>query len=409
MESHQKYFCVFDANGQLSSHFIGIANLTDINQSLKVVITGNERVIYPRLADTQFFYQQDIAHSLASRLDQLKTVIFMQDLGNLFDKATRLEKLAQYLADTLNLTTKEKTCLVRASLLSKCDLLTNMVIELPKLQGIMGGYYAQVDDETPEVAQAISQHYYPRFSGDNLPETSLSCYLSLLDKIDTISGVFAIGKIPTGSKDPYALRRLAVGVVRIIIEQSLRINLDKLITYAFSLHQVTTKKENEILLIPFILERLKAYYLEQYTTMNTAILNAVSLNKEASLLDYHQKIIALIAFSKQAEAKNLITLNKRLVNTLKDSQVTQFSTIDQSLLTHPTELVLLKNLMEIEAKKYNDYEHKILDLCTLEVDIANFFDQVLINDKNKVLRQNRLNLLNTIRLLLLSVADLSQL
>lgn len=413
MESHQKYFPVFDKQEKLQANFVAVANLTHKNQALDKVITGNQRVIRPRLSDAQFFWQQDLKISLESRLDQLKAVIFMQGLGSVYHRALRLEHLMALLAQKQNKTNitdiTNVTLAKRAGLLAKSDLVSSMVVEFPKLQGIMGRYYAQNDKEDEQVSQAIGEQYLPGFSGDKIPQSLLGALLSIADKIDTIAGIFAIDKIPTGSKDPYALRRLAVGLSRIIIESKLTINLYNLIKNALASHQIATAipENTQDLMIQFMMDRLKAYYLEQ--GIQAAVFNAVSLGDTGCLLDFDTKIKALMVFSQQAEAQSLITLNKRILNTLKDTHSTQLTIINSALFEIEIERILFAQLEKINSKTQQNYQEKILDLCGLETNIALFFEQVMVNVNDNAIKKNRLSLLNNIKTLFLSVADLSKL
>ncbi len=413
MESHQKYFPVFDKQEKLQANFVAVANLTHKNQALDKVITGNQRVIRPRLSDAQFFWQQDLKISLESRLDQLKAVIFMQGLGSVYHRALRLEHLMALLAQKQNKTNitdiTNVTLAKRAGLLAKSDLVSSMVVEFPKLQGIMGRYYAQNDKEDEQVSQAIGEQYLPGFSGDKIPQSLLGALLSIADKIDTIAGIFAIDKIPTGSKDPYALRRLAVGLSRIIIESKLTINLYNLIKNALASHQIATAipDNTQDLMIQFMMDRLKAYYLEQ--GIQAAVFNAVSLGDAGCLLDFDAKIKALMVFSQQAEAQSLITLNKRILNTLKDTHSTQLAIVNSALFEIEIERILFAQLEKINSKTQQNYQEKILDLCGLETNIALFFEQVMVNVKDNAIKKNRLSLLNNIKTLFLSVADLSKL
>ena len=412
MASHQKYFPVFNQHAKLKASFVAVANLTDQQQSLKTVILGNERVIKARLADAQFFWQQDIAMTLKARLEQLKSVIFMQSLGSLFDQTKRLESLMGFMADTLSNPMIQSDISKRCGLLSKSDLVSSMVIEFPKLQGIMGGYYANNDQEDISIVTAIKEQYYPKFSGDTLPNTLMGSLLSIANKLDTITGIYGLGKIPTGSKDPYALRRLAIGLARIMIESKIEINLVSLIKYALNLHTSQVNKGQETLdkITAFILERLKIYYIEQGININ--IYHAVTLNKAGSLYDFDQRILALRAFSQQPQAQNLITLNKRILNTLKDSfkdNKFTISAIKPSLLTKTAEISLFNQINVLKASHYENYEQKMLALCGLEPTINDFFETVMVNVEQNNIRENRLNLLGNIREILLSVADLSHL
>lgn len=406
MQSQQKYFAMFDNAGNLLPHFVGVANLTDSNQDLAEVKKGNERVIFARLSDAKFFYEQDSVQPLFNKIKRLRSVIFMQSLGSLYDKTQRLVTIGQQLSVTLNLSKSQQMLLNRACLLSKCDLVSQMVVEFPKLQGVMGSYYARGDKEDYQVVQAISTQYYPRYANDKLPDGLLASLLSLIDKLDTIIGVCALGKIPTSSKDPYALRRLALGVIRIIITHQLKLDLKRLIEQFLLLFSLKTKPHIVELILSFITERLKAYYQEQ--NISTKIYQAVAAVPMVSLLDFDKRILALMTFSKQASATSLITLNKRINHTLVHIKANKLSTtIDTKLLQHKSELVLYSAIAHIKQNHSIDYQQKILLFCALEKRIDDFFTNVLVDDKRTDIKQNRLNMLYTTQQLLLTIADLS--
>ncbi len=412
IESHQKYFPVFDKQHKLQALFIGIAN-TSIN-NLSIIIDGNERVIRPRLADCKFFWQQDKNTSLETKLESLKSVLFMQSLGSMYDKTKRLVKLTTYISDELAINTTYKKHLLRASLLSKSDLVSNMVIELPKLQGVMGGYYALNDNENKFVANIISEQYKPRFSGDNLPNSKPASFLAIADKLDTIVGIYATGNIPTGSKDPYALRRLSAGVVRMIIDYKLELNLSELISFSLNLHNDFVKKTKIVKnnIVDFIFERLKIYYLE--LGISASIYNAIILDDNCSIYDFDKRVQAVAKFSTKKQASNLITLNKRIFNILRDNYPnTNINNIvvgtNKSLLSSKAELALLEKVEYIKTKKYQNYQDKMLALCDLELVTNDFFTQVMVNVDDKALKEARIGLLVMVYRLLTSIADIAKL
>ncbi|KAA0446658.1 MAG: glycine--tRNA ligase subunit beta, partial [Candidatus Thioglobus sp.] len=316
MKSHQKYFHLLDNKGKLLPAFISVANIE--SSDLSVIIDGNERVISPRLSDSEFFWQQDKSASLASRLPKLDNVLFMQSLGSMGDKAKRIEILAGYIADVIG---ADKTHSARAGLLAKTDLVTDMVGEFADLQGVMGGYYARNDGEDEAVSKAISEHYHPRFSGDSLPATKEGLAVAIADKLDTITGIYGIGHKPTGSKDPYALKRAGLGLLRMIIESELKLDLQNLVFKSAKLYEFKDALTMEI--YNFILARLGAYYQEKGIDKN--ILKAVSnsthneiKSSSGTVYDWHLRILALNIFMQNDEAKDLVEVNKRIKNILKD-------------------------------------------------------------------------------------------
>jgi glycyl-tRNA synthetase beta chain len=312
MKSHQKYFHLVDSKEKLLPLFISVANIESSN--IQAIIDGNERVIHPRLADSEFFWNQDKAIKLEERLAGLDSVMFMKSLGSMGQKAKRIEKLSSNISDLAGF---DKEIAQRAGLLSKTDLLSEMVGEFADLQGIMGGYYALNDGESKEVSVAIREHYQPRFAGDSLPSTDAGIAVSLADKMDTLTGIYGIGQGPTGSKDPYALRRTALGMLRILLEAKIELNLKSLIDFSLSLHlkEVDRKCAGDI--YNFMMDRLKAYYRD--ANIDTNIYEAVLAVSPDSPLDFHYRIDALNEFTQSADSKSLIEANKRIANILKDS------------------------------------------------------------------------------------------
>ena len=311
MKSHQKYFHLVDSKEKLLPLFISVANIESSN--IQAIIDGNERVIHPRLADSEFFWNQDKAIKLEERLAGLDSVMFMKSLGSMGQKAKRIEKLSSNISDLAGF---DKEIAQRAGLLSKTDLLSEMVGEFADLQGIMGGYYALNDGESKEVSVAIREHYQPRFAGDSLPSTDAGIAVSLADKMDTLTGIYGIGQGPTGSKDPYALRRTALGMLRILLEAKIELNLKSLIDFSLSLHlkEVDRKCAGDI--YNFMMDRLKAYYRD--ANIDTNIYEAVLAVSPDSPLDFHYRIDALNEFTQSADSKSLIEANKRIANILKD-------------------------------------------------------------------------------------------
>ncbi len=399
MREHQKYFSVVDINNKLLSNFIAVANV--VTTDMSTIIAGNQKVIKPRLNDAQFFWQQDSKNTLFSYVDKLKNILFMQDLGSMYDKSQRLVILTKYIANIIN---ADNIFAARAALLSKADLSTNMVVEFPNLQGIIGSYYAKKDNENKLTIDAIYYQYYPRFAGDKLPNNAEGICVSIADKIDSICGIFGINNQPTGSKDPYALRRLALGLMRIIIEKKLNINLKNLIIFSLKLYFNNADNEKFIQIHNFMLERLKVYYHEK--NIDTTVFLAASKINNNNPYDVHLRINALNSFSQKPDAKNLIIANKRIFNILKKSE---FNIIDKYNFTTDIDKTLYKNIIKSQKviASTTDYEIIINELLSLKIIIDEFFNTVMINDKDEKIKNTRLNLINLIRKLFLNIGDIA--
>ena len=403
MKSHQKYFHLVDKDNKLLPLFISVANIESNN--IAVIVDGNERVIRPRLADAEFFWSQDRAKRLDQRLADLESVLFMKSLGSMADKAKRIEKLSSHIASKLNL--DSEVC-ARAGLLSKSDLMTDMVGEFADLQGIMGGHYALYDGEEKKVAFAIRDQYLPRFSGDKLPSTDEGSVVAIADRLDSITGIYGIGNGPTGSKDPYALRRLALGLLRILVEGKQDLNLIELIDYSLNLHSKEVNRDISIEIYKFMMERLKAYYKEIHVDGN--IFEAVLAVSPESPLDFHLRIEALNEFIKHSESRSLIEANKRIANILKDCDDIE-PKVNFKLFEEEAEIKLYQATQTIAEKlnKEKDYESIMSSLLALKEVIDDFFDNVMVNVEDTKLRQARLSLIKRVRKLFLSVADISHL
>jgi len=403
MKSHQKYFHLVDKGNKLLPLFISVANIESNNMS--VIVEGNERVIRPRLADAEFFWSQDRTKSLDQRLVDLKSVLFMKSLGSMADKAKRIEKLSSHIASKLNL--DSEVC-ARAGLLSKSDLMTNMVGEFADLQGIMGGHYALYDGEEKKVAFAIRDQYLPRFSGDKLPSTDEGSVVAIADRLDSITGIYGIGNGPTGSKDPYALRRLALGLLRILVEGKKDLNLIELIDSSLNLHSKEVNRNISSEIYKFMMERLKAYYKESHVDGN--VFEAVLAVSPESPLDFHLRIEALNEFIQHSESRSLIEANKRIANILKDCDNIE-PKLSLKLLEQEAEKKLYQATQTIteKLKKEKDYGSIMSSLLALKEVIDDFFDNVMVNVKDTKLRQARLSLIERVRKLFLSVADISHL
>jgi len=403
MKLHQKYFHLVDSKGKLLPLFISVANIESTN--LQVIVDGNERVIHPRLADSEFFWSQDKAKRLEERLPDLDGVMFMKSLGSMGQKAKRIESLSSYIA---NLVGFDKKISARAGLLSKSDLLSEMVGEFADLQGIMGGYYALNDGESKAVSLAIREHYQPRFSGDKVPSTREGLVVAIADKLDTITGIYGIGQAPTGSKDPYALRRLALGLLRILLEAKIELNLKSLIDYSLNLHLKEVDKGCGDAIYSFMMDRLKAYYKDANIDRN--VYEAVLAVSPDSPLDFHLRVEALSEFTQSEDSKSLIESNKRIANILKDSNEKN-EKLNPKILIDDSEVKLFNATVSLskQLSEIKDYKEVMKSLIDLKDLIDSFFDNVMVNADDEKLKSSRLALIRRIRALFLSVADISYL
>ena len=408
MQAHQKFFPVEDSDGQLLPYFITVANIDSKNP--QQVQSGNERVIRPRLEDAAFFWDQDRKQSLISRAEQLDTVTFQQKLGSLGAKQVRIGRIAATIADQLGF---DNEYAQRAAALSKCDLLTSMVNEFPELQGTMGRYYAVHDGESGEVAAALDEQYQPRFAGDKLPDTPTGQALAIADRLDTLVGIFAIGQHPTGDKDPFGLRRAALGLLRIIIEKQLDLNLRSLIDTAAGCYAdelVTDLNADE--LFAFLMERLRSYYLEQdYDADEFA---AVVARQPWYPLDFDFRLAAVKAFRRLPESASLAAANKRIRNILRKAETSIPKSHEPALLQEPAEQALASAIGNLETIvrplfENHDYTEALRELAALRAPVDKFFDDVMVMTEDAALRDNRLALLNDLSELFLQVADISRL
>ena len=408
MKEHQKYFYVTDSKGVLMPNFITVSNIESKNPA--VVIAGNEKVIRPRLADAMFFLDTDKKTPLAQRCEKLKSIVFQKDLGTVYQKSERIAKLSSHIAALIN---GDQQKAERASLLAKADLVTDMVFEFTDLQGLMGYHYALHDGEDPEVAQALNEQYLPKFAGDELPQTKTGIAVALADRLDTLSGMFGIGQPPTGSKDPFALRRATLGVLRIIIEHKLDLDLNELIALAVAQHAVitdeaSTKVNSDIL--AFMLERLRAYYEDRNISIDTYL--AVAALSPTKPLDFDNRVNAVEHFRSLPQAQALAAANKRVSNILSKETLTGDSAIDTSLLSEDAEKTLAAALATLNEQltpvfAAGNYQQALTQLANLQVEIDTFFDNVMVMADDQAVKTNRLNLLQHLRSLFLQVADIS--
>ncbi len=406
MKGHQKCFHLLNASNSILPYFITLSNLASLDPAQ--VIAGNEKVIRPRLADAAFFYSQDKKQTLASRTEKLKTVVFQQELGTVYEKSQRVKSLALHIATQLQ---TDNTLVARAAELGKCDLMSNMVYEFAELQGIMGYHYALHDGEPVEVALALNEQYMPRFAGDELPGTKTGMVLALAERLDTITGMFGIGQPPTGSKDPFALRRAALGVLRIIIERQLPLNLTSCVEAAVAnFPKVKNAAELKNTVLDFIFERLRALYADK--GVSTDVFMAVDAVRPTSPLLFDARINAVSYFAKLPAAQALAAANKRVSNILQKSEQTNIGNVDGGLLQEPAEKALASSLQEVLAQvepllAMHRYTEALAAMASLQVHVDAFFEQVMVNAEDAGLRLNRLALLNSLRQLFLRVADIS--
>lgn len=408
MQGNQKYFPVLDEQGVLMPHFITISNI--VSTAPEQVREGNERVVRPRLADAEFFWKQDQQKALAERIDGLRNVTFQQQLGSLHDKSERIARLCAYLANTLGL---DATDALRAARLCKCDLQTEMVHEFPELQGIMGRYYAEHDGELPAVSQALYEQYLPRHAGDVLPATQLGRMLAISDRLDTLVGIFAIGQRPSGTKDPFGLRRAALGVLRILIECELDLDLHVLlerVAAELASHVNTDKAATEVL--SYMMERLRAYYQDQ--GIEVGVFEAVLALQPKRPLDFAKRIHAVDQFLTLPEAEALASAHKRIHNILKKEAGHVNPEVDRMYLQEAAEKALYQQLEETSEQALplfaaGDYVQGLSMLAALRDPVDAFFDQVMVMVDEIKVRNNRLALLQRLSNIFLQVADLSKL
>ncbi len=407
MQDHQRYFPVVDQHNKLLPYFITVSNIESKNP--KQVMTGNERVLRARLSDAAFFFETDKKQTLADRIDILKSIVFQNKLGTLYDKAERIATLASVIAKNIDVDAAAAT---RAGFLAKTDLTTQLIGEFPELQGTAGYYYALQQGEPKAIAEALNEQYLPRFSGDKLPATLLGSAIAIADRLDTLVGVFGINQAPTGDKDPYGLRRAALGVLRIIIEKQLNLDLHELLKTAansFKVKLENTDVVNQVM--QFMFERLKPWYQEQ--GISSDVLAAVTVLGITKPYDLHCRIQAVQAFKALPEAQALSVANKRVSNILdKYDETITAKTVDATLFEHDAERVLASKLKELHDEivlqsKSDNYTGILNQLATLREPVDTFFDTVMVMVDDKACRENRLLLLKNLRSLFLYVADVA--
>ena len=408
MQEHQKYFPMLDNDGKLLPGFVTVSNI-ESKDKLKV-ISGNERVIRPRLADARFFFETDKKKSLEQHSESLKKVVFESGLGSMYDKSKRISQLAEFIARK---TSGNPKWAKRAGALCKADLCTEMVGEFPDLQGIMGRYYAQFEGEPIEVAQSLDEQYKPRFAGDSIPSTLTGASLAIADKVDTLVGILGVGKHPTGDKDPYALRRAALGVLRIIIGKELPLDLIELLNFSVSLYngQLTNEKLGSEFL-DFMQGRYMAWFQEE--GVSTDIINSVLALSPSAPFDFYNRVQAVKAFKELPEARALAAAYKRVSNILlKRKDISPVPDFDESLFSQPEEntlaIILTDKHKEIFLAQEKDYTKMLSSLSELKDPVDQFFDNVMVNVEEKKVRDNRIALLQRLHELFVEIADISYL
>lgn len=405
MKGDQKYFPIYDKDGKLLPHFIFVSNINPEDPT--AIIEGNEKVVRPRLTDAEFFFKTDLKQKLVDRLPRLETVLFQQQLGTLKDKTDRIEQLAGEIAKQIG---ADEAKAKRAGLLSKCDLMTNMVFEFTDTQGVMGMHYARHDGEDEEVAVALNEQYMPRFAGDELPKSLVASAVALADKFDTLTGIFGIGQAPKGSADPFALRRAALGALRIIVEKNLPLDLEDLVKKSAALFGDKLTNSNVVAdVVDFMLGRFRAWYQDEGIAVD--VIQAVLARRPTRPADFDARVRAVSHFRTLDSAEALAAANKRVSNILAKADAA-IGEINLTACVEPAEKALAEAVLALRTEVQpliakGDYTAVLDKLANLRVPVDSFFDNVMVNAEDPALRQNRLAILNTLQDLFLQVADIS--
>ena len=405
MKGDQKYFPIYDKDGKLLPHFIFVSNINPEDPT--AIIEGNEKVVRPRLTDAEFFFKTDLKQKLVDRLPRLETVLFQQQLGTLKDKTDRIEQLAGEIAKQIG---ADEAKAKRAGLLSKCDLMTNMVFEFTDTQGVMGMHYARHDGEDEEVAVALNEQYMPRFAGDELPKSLVASAVALADKFDTLTGIFGIGQAPKGSADPFALRRAALGALRIIVEKNLPLDLEDLVKKSAALFGDKLTNQNVVAdVVDFMLGRFRAWYQDEGIAVD--VIQAVLARRPTRPADFDARVRAVSHFRTLDSAEALAAANKRVSNILAKADVA-IGEINLTACVEPAEKALAEAVLALRTEvqpliAQGDYTAVLDKLANLRAPVDSFFDNVMVNAEDPALRQNRLAILNTLQGLFLQVADIS--
>ncbi|EJP30049.1 glycine--tRNA ligase, beta subunit [Haemophilus sputorum HK 2154] len=405
MKGDQKYFPIYDKDGKLLPHFIFVSNINPEDPT--AIIEGNEKVVRPRLTDAEFFFKTDLKQKLVDRLPRLETVLFQQQLGTLKDKTDRIEQLAGEIAKQIG---ADEAKAKRAGLLSKCDLMTNMVFEFTDTQGVMGMHYARHDGEDEEVAVALNEQYMPRFAGDELPKSLVASAVALADKFDTLTGIFGIGQAPKGSADPFALRRAALGALRIIVEKNLPLDLEDLVKKSAALFGDKLTNQNVVAdVVDFMLGRFRAWYQDEGIAVD--VIQAVLARRPTRPADFDARVRAVSHFRTLDSAEALAAANKRVSNILAKADAA-IGKINLTACVEPAEKALAEAVLALRTEVQpliakGDYTAVLDKLANLRAPVDSFFDNVMVNAEDPALRQNRLAILNTLQGLFLQVADIS--
>ena len=405
MKGDQKYFPIYDKDGKLLPHFIFVSNINPEDPT--AIIEGNEKVVRPRLTDAEFFFKTDLKQKLVDRLPRLETVLFQQQLGTLKDKTDRIEQLAGEIAKQIG---ADEAKAKRAGLLSKCDLMTNMVFEFTDTQGVMGMHYARHDGEEEEVAVALNEQYMPRFAGDELPKSLVASAVALADKFDTLTGIFGIGQAPKGSADPFALRRAALGALRIIVEKNLPLDLEDLVKKSAALFGDKLTNQNVVAdVVDFMLGRFRAWYQDEGIAVD--VIQAVLARRPTRPADFDARVRAVSHFRTLDSAEALAAANKRVSNILAKADAA-IGEINLTACVEPAEKALAEAVLALRTEvqpliAQGDYTTVLDKLANLRAPVDSFFDNVMVNAEDPALRQNRLAILNTLQGLFLQVADIS--
>ena len=424
MKGDQKYFPIYDKDGKLLPHFIFVSNINPEDPT--AIIEGNEKVVRPRLTDAEFFFKTDLKQKLVDRLPRLETVLFQQQLGTLKDKTNRIEQLAGEIAKQIG---ADEAKAKRAGLLSKCDLMTNMVFEFTDTQGVMGMHYARNDGEDEEVAVALNEQYMPRFAGDELPKSLVASAVALADKFDTLTGIFGIGQAPKGSADPFALRRAALGALRIIVEKKLPLDLEDLVKKSIDAYNsISLSKSNKLDIetqaqvmfgerfkgiekevVDFMLGRFRAWYQDEGIAVD--VIQAVLARRPTRPADFDARVRAVSHFRTLDSAEALAAANKRVANILVKADIA-IGEINLTACVEPAEKALAEAVLALQTEvqpliAQGEYTAVLDKLANLRAPVDNFFDNVMVNAEDPALRQNRLAILNTLQGLFLQVADIS--
>ena len=405
MKGDQKYFPIYDKEGKLLPHFIFVSNINPEDPT--AIIEGNEKVVRPRLTDAEFFFKTDLKQKLVDRLPRLETVLFQQQLGTLKDKTDRIEQLAGEIAKQIG---ADEAKAKRAGLLSKCDLMTNMVFEFTDTQGVMGMHYARHDGEDEEVAVALNEQYMPRFAGDELPKSLVASTVALADKFDTLTGIFGIGQAPKGSADPFALRRAALGALRIIVEKNLPLDLEDLVKKSAALFGDKLTNQNVVAdVVDFMLGRFRAWYQDEGIAVD--VIQAVLARRPTRPADFDARVRAVSHFRTLDSAEALAAANKRVSNILAKADAA-IGEINLTACVEPAEKALAEAVLALRTEVQpliakGDYTAVLDKLANLRAPVDSFFDNVMVNAEDPALRQNRLAILNTLQNLFLQVADIS--